>query len=62
MMKTKNGKFPKNSKKVKEIEIKKKLEREIEEILYKQITTNDDIKNGTYLTKKNSIFRKDKEN
>lgn len=58
MIKTKNYK----PQKVKEIGIKKKLEREIEEILGKQITVKNDSKNGSYKTKGNSVFRKDKRN
>ncbi|MHA2254955.1 MAG: hypothetical protein ACXAAM_02680 [Candidatus Heimdallarchaeaceae archaeon] len=58
MTKTKNFK----AQKVKEIGIKKKLEREIEEILGKQITVKDDSKNGSYKTKRNSVFRKDEGN
>ena len=60
MIKTKNFKTHKDWKKVKKIDIKKNLEREIEEILGKQITTKDDSKNGNYRTKRNSVFRKDK--
>ena len=62
MMKTKKIKTHKDRKNVKEIEIKKKLEREIEEILGKQITVKDDSRNGIYETKRNSIIRKDKRN
>ncbi|NPD87236.1 MAG: hypothetical protein HGN29_00840 [Asgard group archaeon] len=62
MVKTKNVKLLKNRKNVKEIAIKKKLEREIEEILSQQITANNDSKDGIYSANGNSILRKDKRN
>lgn len=62
MVKTKNVKPLKNRKNVKEIAIKKKLEREIEEILSQQITANNDSKDGIYSANGNSILRKDKRN
>ncbi len=60
MAKTRNSKSPKNLK-IKEIAIKKKLERELEEILDKQIITqNNNGNNGFYSTNRNSNIRKDK--
>ena len=47
-------------KKVKEINIKKKLGREIEEILIKQITIKKDSKNRSYPTRRNSILQKNR--
>lgn len=61
MAKARNFKSPKKMK-IKEIAIKKKLERELEEILDKQINTNDVSKNGSYSSSTNSILPKDKRN
>ncbi|NHK33089.1 MAG: hypothetical protein FK730_17200 [Asgard group archaeon] len=58
MVKTKNVNHHKNRKNVKEIAIKKKLEREIEDILDLQLAVNNGSKNGAYIVNKNSIFRK----
>ncbi len=62
MIKAEEIKNNKDWKKVKEVAIKKKLEREIEEILDKQINDKKDNKKGSYQTRRNSIFRKDKGN
>lgn len=62
MVKTINMKTRKVQKNVKEIDIKKKLEREIEDILSKQVTIKNESKNRSYPIKRNSIFRKDNGN
>ena len=62
MVKTTDMKIYKDQKKVKEIGIKKKLERELEEILYKQITLKNDSEIGSYQIRRKSISRKDKGN
>ncbi len=60
MIKTGKINIHKDRKIEKRIEIKKKLEREIEEILGKQITVNSYNKDGSYQAERKSIFRKDR--
>ena len=60
MIKSDNINIYKDWKIVKKIEINKKLEKEIEEILGKHVCGKDENRNSSYPSERKSIFRKNR--